>query len=154
MSSSLSAVLFLFTFYYPALLHLPPFPVSLSMTDNDSMNLNTLCNFANGTFVTLDDCLPDTGYEPNVMKLTDVMDFAGTTELNDAASSDIQLPGFPRLHSPFVRPLHRRRRTRPSYSQKYTEITRLPPCGRCKCQSVVSVSHGRSNGGTCGRDDC
>ena len=59
------------------------------MTDNDSMNLNTLCNFANGTFVTLDDCLPDTGYEPNAMELTDVMDFAGTTELNDAASSDI-----------------------------------------------------------------
>ena len=24
------------------------------------MNLNTLCNSANGTFVTLDDCLPDT----------------------------------------------------------------------------------------------
>ena len=33
------------------------------MTDNDSMNLNTLCNFANGTFVTLDDCLPDTETE-------------------------------------------------------------------------------------------
>ena len=59
------------------------------MTDSDSMNLNTLCNFANGTFVTLDDCLPDTGYEPNVMELTDVMDFAGTTELNNAASSDV-----------------------------------------------------------------
>ena len=28
-------------------------------------------------------CMPDTGYEPNVMELT------GTTELNDAASSDI-----------------------------------------------------------------
>ena len=59
------------------------------MTVNDSMNLNTLCNFANGTFVTLDDCLPDTGYEPNVMELTDVMEFTGTTELNNAASSDI-----------------------------------------------------------------
>ena len=33
--------------------------------------------------------MPDTGYEPNVMELTDVMNFAGTTELNDAASSDI-----------------------------------------------------------------
>ena len=53
------------------------------------MNLNTLCNFANGTFVTLDDCLPDTGNEPKAMELTDVMDFAGTTELNDAAYSDI-----------------------------------------------------------------
>ena len=56
---------------------------------SDSMNLNTLCNFADGTFVTLDDCLPDTGYEPNVMELTDVMEFTGTTELNNAASSDI-----------------------------------------------------------------
>ena len=54
------------------------------------MNLNTtLCNSANGTFVTVDDCLPDTGYEPNVMELTDVMEFTGTTELNNAASSDI-----------------------------------------------------------------
>ena len=53
------------------------------------MNLNTLCHFANGSFVTLDDCMPDTGYEPNVMELTDVMKFAGTTELNNAASSDI-----------------------------------------------------------------
>ena len=53
------------------------------------MNLNTLCNFANGTFVTLDDCLPDTGYEPNVMELTNVMEFTGTNELNNAASSDI-----------------------------------------------------------------
>ena len=53
------------------------------------MNLNTMCNFANGTFVTLDDFLPDTGYEPNAMELTDVMEFASTTELNDAASSDI-----------------------------------------------------------------
>ena len=48
-----------------------------------------LCHFANGSFVPLDDCMPDTGYEPNVMELTDVMKFAGTTELNDAASSDI-----------------------------------------------------------------
>ena len=53
------------------------------------MNLNTLCNSANGTFVTLDDCLPDTGYEPNAMELTDVMEFTRTTELNDATSSDI-----------------------------------------------------------------
>ena len=47
------------------------------------MNLNTLWNSANGTFVTLDDCLPDTGYEPNAMELTNA------TELNNAASSDI-----------------------------------------------------------------
>ena len=50
---------------------------------SDSMNLNTLCNSANGTFVTLDDCWPDTGCEPNAMELT------GATGLNDAASSDI-----------------------------------------------------------------
>ena len=87
-SSSLSVVLFLFTFYF--LLYFTfLLCLILSMTDNDSMNLNTLCNFANGTFVTLDECLPDTGYEPNAMELTDVMAFAGTTELNDAASSDI-----------------------------------------------------------------
>ena len=30
------------------------------MTDGDSVTLNTLCNSANGTFVTLDDYLPDT----------------------------------------------------------------------------------------------
>ena len=56
---------------------------------SDSMILNTLCNSANGTFVTLDDCLPDTGYEPNAMELTDVMEFNGTAELNDAVFSDI-----------------------------------------------------------------
>ena len=33
--------------------------------------------------------MPDTGYEPNAMELTDVMEFTGTTELNDATSSDI-----------------------------------------------------------------
>ena len=76
------SVLFLLTFYF-----LLDFTFLLSllltMTDRDSMNLTPLCYSANGTFVTLDDCMPDTGYEPNVMEL------AGTTELNDAASSDI-----------------------------------------------------------------
>ena len=33
--------------------------------------------------------MPDTGYEPNVMELADVMEFTGTTELKNAASSDI-----------------------------------------------------------------
>ena len=32
------------------------------MTDGDSVTMNTLCNSANGTFVTLDDYLPDTQY--------------------------------------------------------------------------------------------
>ena len=59
------------------------------------MNLNTLCNSANGTFVTLDDCLPDTGCEPNVMEFTDVMEFTGTAEVNNAASSDINFQDSP-----------------------------------------------------------
>ena len=53
------------------------------MTDGDSVTMNTLCNFANGTFVTLDDYFPTTGYEPNAME------FTGTTELNNAVFSDI-----------------------------------------------------------------
>ena len=53
------------------------------MTDGDSVTINHLCDSANGTFVTLDDCLPLTGYEPNAMELTD------TKELSDAVFSDI-----------------------------------------------------------------
>ena len=52
------------------------------MTDGDSMTMSTLCNSANGTFVTLDDYLTLTSYEPNAMELTNA------TELNDAVSSD------------------------------------------------------------------
>ena len=52
------------------------------MTDGDSMTINNLCDSANGTFVTLDDYLSLTGYEPNAMELTNA------TELNDAVSSD------------------------------------------------------------------
>ena len=59
------------------------------MADSDSVTMNTLCNSDNGTFVTLDEYLPDTGYEPNEMELTNAMEFTGTTELNDAAFSDI-----------------------------------------------------------------
>ena len=53
------------------------------MTDGDSVTINTLCNSDNGTFVTLDDYLPVTGYAPNAME------FTGTLELNDAIFSDI-----------------------------------------------------------------
>ena len=53
------------------------------MTDGDSVTINHLCDSANGTFVTLDDYLPNTGYEPNAME------FTGTTELSDAVFSDI-----------------------------------------------------------------
>ena len=52
------------------------------MTDGDSVTINNLRDSENGTFVTLDDYLPLTGYEPNAMEFTD------TTELNDAISSD------------------------------------------------------------------
>ena len=53
------------------------------MTDGDSVTMNHLCDYANGTFVTLDDYLTHTGYEPNAMEFTD------TTELSDAVFSDI-----------------------------------------------------------------
>ena len=53
------------------------------MTDGDSMTTKNLGDSAKGTFVTLDDYLSLTGYEPNAMELTDA------TELNDAVSSDI-----------------------------------------------------------------
>ena len=52
------------------------------MTDGDSMTINNLRDSASGTFVTLDDYLPLTGYEPNAME------FTNATELNDAVSSD------------------------------------------------------------------
>ena len=52
------------------------------MTDGDSVTIDNLRDSANGTFVTLDDYLPLTGYEPNAME------FTNTTELNDAISSD------------------------------------------------------------------
>ena len=42
-----------------------------------------LCHPVIGSMVSLDYCTPDTGYEPNVME------FTGTNELNNAASSDI-----------------------------------------------------------------
>ena len=72
------------------------------MTDCDSVTINNLRNSENGTFVTLDDYLPLTGYEPNAMEFTD------NTELNDAISSNfIDFQDSPRLHSPFVRPLHK-----------------------------------------------
>ena len=46
------------------------------------MTINNLRDSANGTFVTLDDYLSLTGYEPNAME------FTNDTELNDAISSD------------------------------------------------------------------
>ena len=47
------------------------------MDDSDPVTMNT-------TFVTLDEYLTNTGYEPNAME------FTATTELNNAVSSDFQ----------------------------------------------------------------
>ena len=44
------------------------------------MNLNTLCNFANGTFVTLDDCLPDTNRKPKVIYTDSFLEFGKACE--------------------------------------------------------------------------
>ena len=51
------------------------------MTDGDSVTINHLCDSASGTFVTLDDYFPLTGYEPNAMELIN------DTELNDSVPS-------------------------------------------------------------------
>ena len=52
------------------------------MTDGDSVTINNLRDSANGTFVTLDDYLSLTGYEPNAME------FTNATEVNDSVPSD------------------------------------------------------------------
>ena len=54
---------------------------SLFSTDGDSVTINNLRDSANGTFVTLDDYVSLTGYEPNAME------FTNATELNDGVSS-------------------------------------------------------------------
>ena len=53
------SVLFLLTFYFLLDFTFLLF-LLLTMTDRDSMDFNPLCHFANGSFVTLDDCMPDT----------------------------------------------------------------------------------------------
>ena len=40
------------------------------MTDGDSVTINTLCNSANGTYVTLDDYLPITGRKKGIKNIT------------------------------------------------------------------------------------
>ena len=113
------------------------------MTDGESVTINNLRDSANGTFVTLDDDLPLTGYEPNAMEFTNV------TELNDAVSSD-----FIDLQDSLVH-------TVPSsdhymddetlgklLAEEYRDYARLPLSGRCFVSPVVNVSHGRSNGET------
>ena len=73
--------LFHFTFYFSLLFYFL-FLSFFLMTDGDSMTTNNLRDSANGTFVTLDDYLPFTGYEPNAMELTNV------TEFNDSVLSN------------------------------------------------------------------
>ena len=140
------SVLFLLTFYFLLYLSLLLF----FMANTDSM-INTLCNSADGTFVTLDEYLPDTGYEPNAMELTDVMEFAVTTELNDAASSDINFQDSLDYTAPssdlyidddalgkLLAEVHRDY----AYYRRAEGVSVSPS----------SVSVGRSNGGTCGKE--
>ena len=56
------------------------------MTDGDSVTVNNLRDSANGTFVTLDDYVLLTGYEPDA---TNATEFTDTTEFNDAVFGDI-----------------------------------------------------------------
>ena len=127
----------LFTFLFLSLF-------SMYDSDLDSVT-NNLRDFVKRTFVTLDDYLPLTGYEPNAMELTNA------TELNDAVSSDINFQDSLDYTAPssdlymyddalgkLLAEVHR----------DYADYRRP---GRCKCQPVVNVSHGRSNGGTCGK---
>ena len=108
------------------------------------MNLNTLCNFANGTFVTLDEYLPDTGHEPNAMELTDVMDFAGTTELNDAASSDINFQDSLDYTTPSSDLYTDDDALDKLLAEVHRDCANYRRAEGCKRQSVVSVSHRRS----------
>ena len=68
MSSSLSVVLFLLTFYF--LLYFTFLFFLFMANSRDSMNLNTLCNSANVTFVTFDDCLPDTACALSTLQIS------------------------------------------------------------------------------------
>ena len=136
--------LFLLAFHFLLFLFFFPF----LMTDGDSMTINNLRDSANGTFVALDDYLPLTGHEPNTMELTNA------TDLNDAISSNFIDFQDSLVHTAPSSDLHMDDDIRQAARRSTPRLRRLPPCGRCECQSVVSVSHGRSNRGTCGKDDC
>ena len=83
------------------------------------------------------------------MELTDVMEFTGTTELNDAIFSDINFQDS----LDYTAPSSDLYIDDDELGKLLAEVHRdCAPCGRCKRQSVVSVSHGRSNGGTCGKE--
>ena len=56
------------------------------MVDSDSMKITPCGTPPTGP--------SDSGYEPNAMELTNTMEFTGTTELNDAAFSDINFQDY------------------------------------------------------------
>ena len=118
------------------------------MTDGDSRDQSTPCATPQtGPSSPWTITSPITGYEPNAME------FTGTMELNDAIFSDINFQDSLDYTAPssdlYMDDDALRQATRRSTPRK----RRSPPCGRCKCQSVVSVSHGRSNGELVERSD-
>ena len=82
------------------------------MTDGDSMTINNLCDSANGTFVTLDDYLPLTGYEPKRH---------GASPM--PRSSTTRSSRIPSTTQPLRQTSTWMTTRSASYSQKYTEIT-------------------------------
>ena len=127
---------------------LPRFLLSfLSMYSDDLDSVtNNLRDSAKGSNDGYDAAFPLTGYEPNDTELND-------TELNDtvpASSLTSRIPSST-IYS-VIGPGHGWRDTRQATRWSTPRIRRLPPSGRCMCQSVVNVCHGRSNGETCGKE--
>ena len=73
--------MFLFPFYFFLLFHFLFLSFFLMPDFDDDSMTNNLRDFANGTFVTLDDSSHFTGYGPNAMELNE------DTELNDSVPS-------------------------------------------------------------------
>ena len=116
------------------------------MTDGDSVTINNLRNSENGTFVTLDDYLPLAGYEPNAMEFTD------NTELNDAISSNfIDFQDSLAYTVPSSDHYMNDETLGKLLAEVHRDYADYRRAERVSGQSVVSVSHGRSNGGTCGK---
>ena len=82
------------------------------MTDGDSMTINNLRDSENGTFVTLDDYLLLTGYEPNAMELTEISPVA-VSELVDDRTGE---------------PVENQANQIPKTNKKETTIERRNPC--------------------------
>ena len=101
--------------------------------DFDSMT-NNLRDSAEGNNDGYDVTFPLTGYEPNDMELNNTVPskFTDSPPSSDQDMDDTTL-------GKLLAEVHREKR-------------RLPQSGRCFCQSVVNVCHGRSNGETCGKE--